>query len=187
MRGSRKKVIETAQRLMRERGYKATGIKEILEQSRVSRSNFYYHFTSKRQLAEAVIAVWKDNLQCVFSSIVEQDLTYRQQIELFVQIFIDTQTHDAFTVCPFGRLAIELGNSEPTLHKLVNQVFTEFHMEVSRLIQLGIDNGEFKQETDAEMLSNALLVAIQGGIILSHAHGNAKAMAETCRYILDNA
>ncbi len=187
MSDNRKKVIETAQRLMRRHGYRGTGIKEILEESHVSRSNFYYHFASKRQLAEAVIAAWKENLQRVFVSILESDLTYRQQIELFVQVFVDTQMDDAFAVCPFGRLALELGDTEPALRKLINQVFDEFHQEVSRLIQLGIDKGEFKQSTDAEVLANALLVAIQGGIVLSHAQGNAKAMAMSCRYILDNA
>ncbi len=187
MSSNRKKVIDTAQRLMRRYGYKGTGIREILEESRVSRSNFYYHFASKRQLAEAVIAAWKENLQQVFVSIREREPGARQSIELFVQTFIDTQMDDAFAVCPFGRLALELGESEPELHELINGVFDEFHREVARLIQQGIDNGEFKQSTDAEVLANALLVAIQGGIVLSHAQGHAKAMMMSCRYILDNA
>ena len=126
-------------------------------------------------------------MQYALSPIIQHDLTCRQKIELVVQTFVDVQKDDAFAVCPFGRLVMEVGNSEPTLHKLINQILNRFHTEMSRLIQQGINSREFRQETDAAVLSNVLLVAIQGGIVLSRAQGDARAMTETCRYILDGA
>lgn len=184
---SREKLIDSAQRLLRENGYQATGIKDILDDSKVSRSNLYYHFTTKRSLAEAVIAAWHVNLQQVFTDALDSGVNYRQQVDSFVQVFIDIQTSDPFAVCPFGRLALELGDKEPVLRQLINRVFSEFQSEVTKLIEKGIEVGEFKPETDPETLANALLVAIEGGIVLSRAQGSVEAMTTACRYILDNA
>jgi AcrR family transcriptional regulator len=184
---SRDKLVDSAQRLLREKGYQATGIKDILEDSKVSRSNLYYHFTTKRSLAEAVIAVWHVNLQQVFKNAVGIEANYRQQVDSFVQVFIDIQTSDPFAVCPFGRLALELGDTEPALRELINKVFIEFQVEVTKLIKKGIQAGEFKSDTDPNALANALLVAIEGGIVISRAQGSVEAMTTACRYILNNA
>jgi len=184
---SRDKLVDSAQRLLRENGYQATGIKDILDDSKVSRSNLYYHFTTKRSLAEAVIAVWHENLQRVFKDALGREASYRQQVDSFVQVFIDIQTSDPFAVCPFGRLALELGDKEPVLRKLINTVFSEFQIEVTKLIEKGIEAGEFKPDTNPNTLANALLVAIEGGIVLSRAQGSVEAMTTACRYILDNA
>ena len=184
---SRDKLVDSAQRLLRENGYQATGIKDILDDSKVSRSNLYYHFTTKRSLAEAVIAVWHSNLQQVFKDALGHGANYRQQVDSFVQVFIDIQTSDPFAVCPFGRLALELGDKEPVLRELINKVFSEFQIEVTKLIEKGIEAGEFKPETDPSTLANALLVAIEGGIVISRAQGSVEAMTTACRYILDNA
>lgn len=184
---SRDKLVDSAQRLLRENGYQATGIKDILDDSNVSRSNLYYHFTTKRSLAEAVIAVWHVNLQKVFKNAVGIETNYRQQVDSFVQVFIDIQTSDPFAVCPFGRLALELGDTEPVLRQMINQVFSDFQGEVTKLIEKGIEAGEFKPDTDPKALANALLVAIEGGIVISRAQGSVEAMTTACRYILNNA
>ena len=187
MQDNREKVIETAQRLLREQGYHATGIQAILAESRVSRSNLYYHFRSKRELAEAVIARWREGLEKQFADTIAGESSYRRQVERFVQLFIDIQQSDTFAVCPFGRLAMELGDREPELRKRINQVFDSFRDALSDLIARGVAAGEFKADTDPRRLANALLVAIEGGIVLSRAQGHAEAMADACRLILECA
>lgn len=187
MSSNREKVLNIAQRLLREQGYHSTGIQEILAESRVSRSNLYYHFASKRELAEAVIERWRGGLVEVLNSISSCKSSYRHQVERFVQVFIDIQESDAFAVCPFGRMAMELGDSEPELRCIINQVFDEFRDALIDLIVMGRERGEFNSDTDPRVLANALLVAIEGGIVLSRAQGNADAMITTCRLILDRA
>ncbi len=187
MHSNRDKVIDTAQRLLRERGYHATGIQAIIAESGVSRSNLYYHFRSKRALAEAVVARWREELERLFAETVAGEDGHRRQVERFVQVFVDIQQSDTFAVCPFGRMAMELGDSEPGLRRLINEVFDSFRDALADLIARGVAAGEFRPETDPRRLANALLVAIEGGIVLSRAQGHAEAMADACRLLLDCA
>jgi AcrR family transcriptional regulator len=51
---TRERIVQTARRLFGERGYEATPIELVLEQSGVARGALYHHFASKSELFDAV-------------------------------------------------------------------------------------------------------------------------------------
>src|SRR5437899_2775144 len=53
--GSRERILQSARSLFYEVGYQATSVDDILKQCGVAKSNFYYHFRSKEELAFAVL------------------------------------------------------------------------------------------------------------------------------------
>ena len=53
---SREKILSNAAELIRTKGYNHTSIQDILQAASVTKSNFYYHFESKEQLAFEVLA-----------------------------------------------------------------------------------------------------------------------------------
>jgi AcrR family transcriptional regulator len=55
-RATREHVVAVATRLFAERGYEATSIEAVLEESGVSRGSLYHHFASKEALFEAAFA-----------------------------------------------------------------------------------------------------------------------------------
>ncbi len=55
-RATREHVVAVATRLFAERGYEATSIDAVLEESGVSRGSLYHHFASKEALFEATFA-----------------------------------------------------------------------------------------------------------------------------------
>ena len=55
-RATRERVVAVATRLFAERGYEATSIDAVLEESGVSRGSLYHHFASKEALFEATFA-----------------------------------------------------------------------------------------------------------------------------------
>jgi AcrR family transcriptional regulator len=54
-RATREKLVTTATELFAERGYEATSIEAVFEQTGVSKGGFYHHFASKQALFEAVV------------------------------------------------------------------------------------------------------------------------------------
>ena len=54
-RSNKNRVIETAASLFLKVGYTYTSMDEVVQQSGVSKSNVYYHFSSKEELLLAVI------------------------------------------------------------------------------------------------------------------------------------
>ncbi|HEY7886322.1 MAG TPA: helix-turn-helix domain-containing protein, partial [Cellvibrionaceae bacterium] len=50
------KIVAAADRLFYERGFDATSFADIAEAVQISRGNFYYHFKTKDDILDAVIA-----------------------------------------------------------------------------------------------------------------------------------
>ena len=53
---SRQAILDAAGRLFAERGYSGASVHAIVESAGVTKGGLYFHFTSKRELALAVIA-----------------------------------------------------------------------------------------------------------------------------------
>ncbi len=58
----RQEIIDTAKRLFIEKGYAATQVKDIVGEINVAQGLFYYYFTSKEAIFEAVAHQYADNI-----------------------------------------------------------------------------------------------------------------------------
>ena len=53
---TRTRVLETARRLINERGYSSTSINDIIQATGVKKGNLYFHFPGKEDLGLAILA-----------------------------------------------------------------------------------------------------------------------------------
>jgi len=56
MTDTKEKILDTAERLIGEQGYSATSLRHIIAQARVNLAAVHYHFGSKEDLLDAVVA-----------------------------------------------------------------------------------------------------------------------------------
>src|SRR6202011_4945544 len=56
MTDTKEKILDTAERLIGERGYSATSLRHIIAQAGVNLAAVHYHFASKEGLLDAVVA-----------------------------------------------------------------------------------------------------------------------------------
>ncbi|MEL7535330.1 MAG: TetR/AcrR family transcriptional regulator, partial [Bacteroidota bacterium] len=64
----RERLIETAERLFYSQGFNATGINQILSESKVARASLYQHFGSKEKLALAYLQNSRENWFSAFET-----------------------------------------------------------------------------------------------------------------------
>ena len=60
--GARERLLATSSEVFRESGYRAASLDDILRRSGVAKSNFYYHFAGKLELACAAVDLWAEHL-----------------------------------------------------------------------------------------------------------------------------
>src|SRR6185312_3572892 len=60
MNDRKRQVLLTAQRLFVEKGFSATSIQDILDESRISKGTFYNYFTSKNECLMAMLENARD-------------------------------------------------------------------------------------------------------------------------------
>ncbi|TXK73855.1 TetR/AcrR family transcriptional regulator [Paenibacillus sp. N3.4] len=141
---TKKRVADAARALFAKKGYKATSIEDIVEATGSSKGNIYYHFKSKEGLFLYLIEEWDHEWEMKWQ---EKESLYTTTIDKLYGIAEQLVTDDLSH--PLTKAADEFFNNEEKTSEVEERI-TEMvarHLTFNqKLIQQGIDNGEFKQE-----------------------------------------
>jgi AcrR family transcriptional regulator len=66
--GARRKLLEAAFSIIRQKGYAATSVDELCARAGVTKGAFFHHFPSKDSLAVAAVNQWTDTTAAFFAA-----------------------------------------------------------------------------------------------------------------------
>ena len=160
---TRQHIIEAADRLFYERGFEATSFADISEAVQISRGNFYYHFKSKDEILDAVIALRLARTRSMLDMWEAEEREPIARIRSFIQILIMNRAKIMLYGCPVGTLCNELAKLDHVAQPQANKLFTLFHVWLrQQFTALG-------RAADADVLALHLLARSQGVATLANA------------------
>lgn len=161
---TRDHIVEAADDLFYRQGYERTSFADIAETVGISRGNFYYHFKTKDQILDAVIAARVERTKALLKRWEEEGVTPEECIRCFIRILIANQAKILLYGCPVGTLTTELSKLGHPAQSGANSLFTLFRTWLcEQFEQLG------HNETDAEAHAMQLLMQSQGVATLASA------------------
>jgi len=166
---SREKILNAAADLIHARGFHHTSIQDILQSASVTKSNFYYHFDSKEQLAFEVLGERMRQFYAVAigPSLENPELDPRQRIEAFLDNLSAVGCSDfAELGCPFGNLAQEISSIHEPLRESLSRFFEACTEAMEQCLEEGKQAGIFRRELPSRQISEFILAQIQGAFLL---------------------
>lgn len=160
---TRQQIVEAADRLFYECGFEATSFADISKAVGLSRGNFYYHFKTKDEILNAVIALRIANTRAMLDEWEETAPLPAERIRNFVQILIMNKAKIMAHGCPVGTLSNELAKLDHVAMDDAVKLFTLFREWLARqFVALG-------QGADADALAMHVLMRSQGVATLATA------------------
>jgi AcrR family transcriptional regulator len=160
---TRDQIIEAADLLFYCQGYEHTSFADIAEAVQISRGNFYYHFKSKDEILDAVIALRLTNTQRMLDRWEAEGQHPADRIRSFIQILIANRTKIMRYGCPVGTLCTELAKLDHVAQAEANRIFTLFRDWLSRQFAL------LGLKAEADALAMHVLARSQGVATLANA------------------
>ncbi|WP_018700535.1 TetR/AcrR family transcriptional regulator [Amorphus coralli] len=105
---TRDQIITEADTLFYESGFEATSFSDIASAVGISRGNFYYHFKSKDEILDAVIARRLVSTREMLERWEAETTDPRERIMSFFRILLVNRTKIMAFGCPVGTLCAEL-------------------------------------------------------------------------------
>ncbi len=153
---TRSRILKTAKKLFAEKGYFGTSVKDIAREAGISQRTFYYHFKSKREIAdelykEAVDSLKKGIEQAVTKEETAEAKIRRIMVELFnlaeEGVYIEGKPHnhpeETFTLLrEFLKKEKEKGNIRNLNEELYAICLTGAYMKLIKLKREGFIKGE---------------------------------------------
>ncbi|QLL05288.1 TetR/AcrR family transcriptional regulator [Mycobacterium vicinigordonae] len=186
---ARDRIVSTAARLFLQRSYHDVGVEELCTAADVRKGSFYHYFSSKADLAKAVVdlhmRVFETRLagaQCTTPA--ERLLAIPDAIG-DIQSALHTQ-FGRFVGCPFGNLAAELSTTDEDVRTYLAERLAGLENGLAQVCRDAADANVLRDEVDPDRLAHALLAHYQGLILLAKLHGStASDLAPALHEFLD--
>jgi AcrR family transcriptional regulator len=170
---TRNRILDASAALFRERGYAATGMKEIARQADAPFGSIYHFFPGgKSHLAAEVIRQegvrYLDLIDSLFAD--RQDLA-KALIDAFAGAAEVLASLDFVDVCPIATLALEVASTDEALRIATAQVFQAWQSRLaSHFRAFGLD------EASAASLAETAICALEGGFMLARSRKDASVL-----------
>lgn len=160
---TKNKIYKSAEQLFRKYGFDNVSVDSIVELAEVSKGSFYVHFESKNALivtlmAEAVNKVdlgYKSHIESFPPNTLASDILI-SLVEKTVDVITETVGYDVMKIIYEVQITRSV-NTEPIMgyNRDLYRIF-------SRIISLGVEQGEFKTEISVDSIAKHYIMAIRG-------------------------
>jgi AcrR family transcriptional regulator len=170
---TRARIVNVAARLIFERGIANTSIDQVRRAAGVGGSQIAHYFRDKRDLTRQVIDARRNDVRAFHT---QPRFAALDSIGA-LQAWADACVSEIDTVyrvggCVYGSLAGELIEADDQIHDDLSAGYDQW----IELFRAGLtamrDRGDLRPEADLQHLAVSLVVAHQGGAMLTHATGD---------------
>ncbi|HEX7064448.1 MAG TPA: TetR/AcrR family transcriptional regulator [Bacillales bacterium] len=148
-------IIDQSIQLFESKGFSETSIQDIADALGATKGTFYYYFPSKEQLLMDIHSTYIDELLRKQREILES-VGKDCKTKLFEMIGLTIKQIE-----PNGRRAKiffrEMMNLKEENQAVIKRKRKEFRLNLQKMIEQGMDNGEFRKDLRADMVTFAIL------------------------------
>lgn len=153
----RKYILETARRVFMEKGYKRVTMKDIVDACEISRGGLYLYFNSTAEIFLEVLKLETEEVDDVFSDSITEDATAADILALFLkeQKKELLRKKDTLTQATYE---FYFENELPKKDNILKKQFDSAVKIMEKLIEAGVENGEFYCEDPIGTARNIMFV-----------------------------
>jgi len=167
---TRERIIDKAFQLMLQRGLNGFSYRDIAEPLGVKNAAIHYHFPSKSDLVKALLQENHQTLRRSTSEFMAYGGRARTQLEgLFA--FTLHQCECGRPICMVGALSIDYDELDDDIKQANDRFMRDSVNWLTRVMEVGREQSEFRFEGDAESKAISILAMIQGARQLARVHG----------------
>lgn len=153
----KKYILETARKVFVEKGFKKVTMKDIVEACEISRGGLYLYFDNTSQIFLEVLKMESQETDDVFSDNITEDATAADILVLFLQEQKKELLRKKDTLIQ-AVYEFYFENQPKKRDNILKKQFDSAVKIIQKLIEVGVENGEFYCDDCAEAAKNIMFV-----------------------------
>ncbi|AOM81018.1 TetR/AcrR family transcriptional regulator [Pedobacter steynii] len=164
-------ILEKVAPIFNKKGYSGTALSDLTQATGLTKGALYFHFRNKQDLA---IQAFRLNVKKVINPLAEKMMAQDSAVEKLEVLIAFYREYYGLIVeeggCPILNMATDANNNNPELFEAVKKIILKLEGGLIELIELGIDQGEIKKDTDAVAFGKNIYSMIEGSVFMSVTH-----------------
>lgn len=169
-------IIDKARQVFKEKGYREVTMQDIVEACDISRGGLYLYFQNTGEIFEEVLKLEQEDTDDVFSDSVPEEAAPSD----ILAFFLKEQKKELLSKKPSLNKAVYeyfFASEIPAKDNLLKKQFDEAVFVIEKLIEAGIERGEFYCE-DARGAARNIMYVLEGLKIASQTRGISEAAVD---------
>ncbi|WP_196812118.1 TetR/AcrR family transcriptional regulator [Nocardia sp. CNY236] len=167
---TRERIVRSAAKLFITRSYHSVGVSDLCAAANVHKGSFYHFFSSKADVAKAVIDLHAGEMEQRQAESENRDPAVRLLAVASAVTLVQTGFEEQFgriVGCPFGNLAAELSTTDKALREYVAAVLGRWEARLADACHDAAEHAALRDGIEPDQLAHAILAQIQGLILLA--------------------
>lgn len=169
---STEQVLTAALHLFASNGFKATSIDQIAAAAKLTKGAVYFYFKDKSALLIELL----ERSRCLYQDIFDQMNRSEQPASVQLDMFIDWAArigadNNQLLLLPI-LVSLEFYGREDKIRERVDIMYRNYHAQMARVYELGVEQGEFRAELPVTERAAALVAFTDGMLLEWYRHGD---------------
>ena len=163
------KLLTDGLRLVHERGFGASSVRDITQAAGVPQGSFTNHFASKEAFGLEILERYREMTSAAVRATLRNDrLPPLRRLRAWIDGQLEyLRKDDMRRGCLYGNLGAEASEASDAIRFRVASVFAENQASVAYCLDAAIDAGELAPDTDAQELAGFIVSSLQGAILVA--------------------
>ncbi len=160
---TRERLIKTTGRLLRQQGYAATGLNQVMAEAGAPKGSMYFHFPGgKEELAAAAVDRYADRVSAYTNRALAETGTVRDAVVRFMDEYISRLERTDFSDgCAVASVAVEANGGPTELSQATGRALGMWVDDFARALE-----AEGHAPADAHRLATLIIAMIEGSIVM---------------------
>jgi len=166
---NKEKLLSDGLRLVHQRGFGASSVRDIAEAASVPLGSFTNHFASKEAFGlEILERYWEMTSAAVSATLRNDKLPPLRRLRAWIDGQLEyLRKDDMRRGCLYGNLSAEASEGSAAIRARVAAVFAENQASLAYCLEAAIDAGELAPNTDVQELAGFIVSSLQGAILVA--------------------
>jgi len=167
-------IIEKAAPLINRKGMAGTSINDIMEATQLTKGSVYGNFENKEEICYEAFDYLIKRVSSSLNAAMSSKKTYKEKLFAFIDYYPGTLTQEGYYGCPMLNFGTEADDTNPIMKQKVGKAIAATESLVAKLVQGGIEEGEFQKTVDPEAFSVKAFAMIEGGMWIARTQNSNK-------------
>lgn len=165
-------ILDAAERFVQQRGFNAFSYADVATELGVTKASLHYHFASKAELGEALIARYAQRFSAVLAGIDASDEPASAKLDAYVAVYADVLQGQRMCLC--GMLAAEYQTLPQRMQETVLRFFDENERWLVHVLESGRREGSLAFDQPVSDVARQIVSALEGAMLVARPFGDVK-------------
>ncbi len=175
-------ILDVAEQLVQVRGFNAFSYADVGKELGITNAGLHYHFRSKAELGEALIARYAIRFMGALAEIDGLNSDPLRKLDAYSDLYADVLRNQRMCLC--GMLAAEYETLSAGMQGAVTEFFERNEQWLAEVLQQGRDDGTLSFPGSPLEQARSIVSGLEGAMLIARSFGDIRRFQSAASHLL---